>query len=196
MFTGIITDIGMVQELHRSGNETQLRITTGMPLAPVEIGASIACNGICLTVCSFGENWFTATASAETDHITTLSDWQIGTAINLERALKMGDELGGHLVSGHIDGCATLQQIKPTGESYSLTLQTPPELSRFIARKGSVALDGISLTVNHVTDSDFTVMIIPHTWDHTTLSQRQVGDTLNLEVDLFARYLERLQEKG
>lgn len=137
-------------------------------------------------------DWFAVTASAETAAVTTLAGWQAGTRLNLERALKMGDELGGHLVSGHVDGVAELLAIEPDGGSHRLVLQAPPELARYIARKGSVALDGVSLTVNAVNGAEFTVNLIPHTWMHTTLRLRTPGDVLNLEVDLFARYLERL----
>ena len=192
MFTGIISDIGQIISCKRSAEETHLRIRTRYDTSAIAIGASIACSGICLTVTECGEDWFAATASAETARITTLSNWQEGNSINLERALKMGDELGGHIVSGHVDGLATLERIETVGESTKLTLTAPADLVRYIVRKGSVALDGISLTVNEVSGAQFSVMIIPHTWQHTTLSQRRLGDTLNLEIDLFARYLERL----
>ena len=195
MFTGIITDIGEIASLTRTGDDTYLRIRTAYETQIIVLGASIACNGICLTVTELGADWFVATASAETARITTLSGWQEGDTINLERALKMGDELGGHLVSGHVDGVAVLESVTPSGDSHALRFRAPNALSRYIARKGSVTLDGISLTVNSVEDDCFSVMIIPHTWAHTTLRQRQVGDTLNLEVDLFARYLERLGKK-
>lgn len=196
MFTGIITDTGEIVALERSGDDSYLRIKTRYDTGGIAIGASIACSGICLTVTETGADWFAVMASAETAGITNLANWQVGTCINLERALKMGDELGGHIVSGHVDGLAKLESAQTIGESYKLTLSASPELARYIARKGSVALDGISLTVNAVDDAHFCVNIIPHTWQHTTLSQRKAGDRLNLEVDLFARYLERLQKKG
>ena len=160
------------------------------------LGQSVACSGICLTVTGMEEGGFTADLSAETLACTTAQYWQTGTKLNLERALKMGDELGGHLVSGHVDGVASLHEITPAGDAYNLTITPPIELLRFIAPKGSVTLDGISLTVNHVTPDAFTVMIIPHTWQHTTLHTATAGTRLNLEVDLLARYVARLQEYG
>ena len=196
MFTGIITDIGEIIGCERNGNDTRLRIRTNQPTDSIALGASIACNGICLTVTETGAGWFAVTASAETAAVTTLSGWDVGSKINLERALKMGDELGGHLVSGHVDGTATLESIEPAGESYKLTLSAPKALARYIARKGSVALDGISLTVNAVEGDRFTVNIIPHTWAQTGLQHCTQGSALNLEIDLMARYLERLQETG
>lgn len=183
MFTGIITDIGEVVALERAGEDTHLLIRTRYNAAQIPLGASIACGGICLTVTQTGEDWFAATASAETKRITSLGSWEIGTYCNLERALKMGDELGGHLVSGHIDGTATLEQIEQVGECYRLTLRAPEALALYLLPKGSVALDGISLTLNEVDGARFSVMIIPHTWAHTTLAQRRAGDMLNLEVD-------------
>ncbi len=194
MFTGIITDIGEVIACDKRDDDTHLRIRCAYDTDHIALGASIACSGICLTVTQLGENWFEVMASAETASITTLAGWNIGTKMNLERALCMGDELGGHIVSGHVDGLASLKSIEQAGESWKLTLTAPPEFSRYIARKGSVALDGISLTVNNVESDIFSVNIIPHTWQQTTLSQRQAGDALNLEIDLFARYLERLQK--
>lgn len=191
MFTGIITDIGEVIACERTGDDTHLRIRTAYDTASIVLGASIACSGICLTVTELGDDWFAVMASAETAHITSLSGWQTGMRLNLERALKMGDELGGHILSGHVDGIATLEAIEPVGESTKLTLTAPHALSRYIARKGSVALDGISLTVNAVQGDHFSVNIIPHTLAHTTLSDRKAGDALNLEIDLFARNADR-----
>ena len=135
-------------------------------------------------------------ASAETASVTSLGAWKVGTRINLERALRMGDELGGHIVTGHVDAVATLKTLEEVGESWRLQMQAPADLARYIARKGSVALDGISLTVNAVDGAMFEVNIIPHTWEHTTLTDRAIGDGLNLEIDLFARYLERLGQTG
>ena len=194
MFTGIITDIGEIIACDKRGDDTHLRIRTAYDTSGIDLGASIACSGICLTVTQLGEDWFAVMASAETASITTLAGWAIGTTLNLERALCMGDELGGHIVSGHVDGLASLESIQQVGESWKLTLLAPPEVSRYIARKGSVTLDGISLTVNSVEGDAFSVNIIPHTWEQTTLSQRKADDTLNLEIDLFARYLERLHK--
>lgn len=196
MFTGIITDIGDIIACEREGADTHLSIRTAYDTATIALGASIACSGICLTVTELGEDWFAVMASAETHRVTNLSGWNVGTCINLERALRMGDELGGHIVSGHVDGLAILERLEAVGESWQLTMRAPADLARYIARKGSVALDGISLTVNHVEGERFGVNIIPHTWQHTTLSDRKAGDALNLEIDLFARYLERLQESG
>lgn len=194
MFTGIITDIGEVIACERTQQDTHLRIRTAYDTASIALGASIACSGICLTVTETGADWFAVTASAETARITTLHTWNNGTRIHLERALKVGDELGGHFVSGHVDGITTLALIEAVGESHSLTFSLPESLRYYVSHKGSVTLDGISLTVNDVSDTDFTVMIIPHTWTHTTLSQRQVGDALNLEIDPLARVAARLME--
>ncbi len=191
MFTGIITDIGEITALERIGDDTHPRIRTAYDTSAIALGASIACSGICLTVTELGNDWFAVMASAETARITNLSSWQLGQKLNLERALCMGDELGGHIVSGHVDGLASLDSIEQAGESYKLTLTAPPALSRYIARKGSVALDGISLTVNAVENDQFSVNIIPHTWQHTTLATRNAGDELNLEIDLFPRQSER-----
>lgn len=141
-------------------------------------------------------NWFAVMASAETASVTNLNSWQVGTKLNLERALRMGDELGGHIVTGHVDSTARLDVMEQVGESWRLSIALPEALKQYVARKGSIALDGISLTVNDVTETSCRVNIIPHTWQHTTLPYRQVGDALNLEVDLFARYLERIQQTG
>jgi riboflavin synthase len=194
MFTGIITDIGEVIACDTYGDDTHLRIRTAFDVSGIALGASIACSGICLTVTQRSEDWFAVMASAETASITTLAKWAVGTTLNLERALCMGDELGGHIVSGHVDGLATLQSIEPIGESWKLTLVVPPEFSRYIARKGSVTLDGVSLTVNAVVGDQFCVNIIPHTWEHTTLANRKVGDLLNLEIDPIARNAQRSHE--
>ncbi len=194
MFTGIITDIGQIIAQEPSGADTHLRIRTAYDMQSIALGASIACNGICLTVTEKGNDWFAVTASADTARVTTLGAWATGNRINLERALRIGDEIGGHLVSGHVDGIARLQSITPVGESHQLTLTAPAALSRYISRKGSITLDGVSLTVNAVDGASFSVTLIPHSWSHTTLSDRQTGDSLNLEVDMFARILERLNE--
>lgn len=183
MFTGIITDIGEVISLERAGEDTYLRIRTRYDTTHITLGASIACSGICLTVTQTGEDWFAVTASAETKHITSLNGWKLGTHCNLERALRFGDELGGHQVSGHVDGIAILERIEVVGDCHALTLRTSDALAQYLIPKGSVALDGISLTLNHMDGTRFSIMIIPHTWAHTTLAQRCVGDALNLEVD-------------
>jgi riboflavin synthase len=191
MFTGIITDIGTVTAIDAQG-ETAFTLQTSFPMESVALGASIACDGCCLTVVEKGGNSFRVQASRETLRLTTLSGWKTGTRVNLERALRAGDELGGHLVSGHVDGVATIESVEPAGESRVLRLRAPDALARYIAPKGSVTLDGVSLTVNTVEASRFSINVIPHTLQATTLGGRKAGDTLNLEVDLIARYLARL----
>ena len=195
MFTGIISNLGIIQQLSQQEGSLRLTINPQFALDDVAIGASIACNGVCLTVTQKTADTFDAVASGETLAITTLSGWQQGQSIHLERALKLGDELGGHMVSGHVDGTATIISIEPVDVSYRITVEAPAHLSRYIARKGSVAIDGISLTVNTVDRHRFSVNIIPHTWQHTTLKDRITGDLVNLEVDLLARYAERLMER-
>lgn len=194
MFTGIITDLGKVQSVERRG-DWRFAIATRYPLAEVALGASIACSGACLTVVAKEGDCFFADVSAETLSKTTLGSWQPGTLVNLERPLKMGDELGGHLVTGHIDGVAEVTLRRQEGDSWRFKFTAPKDLARFIASKGSVALDGVSLTVNEVDGASFGVNIIPHTASMTTFGQRQVGERVNLEIDLMARYLQRLNEK-
>ncbi|MGN6421746.1 MAG: riboflavin synthase [Asticcacaulis sp.] len=191
MFTGIITHIGKVKSAERSDQGMRLVMAVDFPLDDVELGASINHAGCCLTVVAKGEGTYDLDVSNETLALTNLSEWRVGTRVNLERALKIGDELGGHIVSGHVDGVAKLIQVVRDGESYRLTFEAPSPLHRFIAPKGSVALDGISLTVNEVEGRTFGVNIIPHTWAHTTLSQTEVGGHVNLEVDRLARYAAR-----
>ncbi len=193
MFTGIITDIGTVLSTEDRGDH-YLRVQTSFDMAQVAMGASIACSGICLTVVDKGDDWFGVTLSQETLSLTTAGNWQKGTRLNLESALRMGDELGGHLLTGHIDGCGVIRLIEPANASHQLVIELPESLAPFIAQKGSVAVDGISLTVNQVEDSSFTVNIIPHTWEQTTLHEREAGDQINIEVDLMARYIERWME--
>lgn len=194
MFTGIITDIGELAE--REGGRFVVRC--GYQAASIAIGASIACDGACLTatrVEAAGKgSLFTVDVSNETLSRTTLGDWKTGRRINLERALKAGDELGGHIVQGHVDGVGRIADMRPDGESRRFTIEAPPEIARYIAAKGSVALDGISLTVNEVAENRFGINIIPHTLTHTTLGDKKPGDRVNLEVDLFARYVARLME--
>jgi riboflavin synthase len=200
MFTGIITDIGTVRKIS-PGADTRIKILCGYDVATIPLGASIACSGPCLTVIGTGRDgtrgWFAVEASVETLKRTTIGAWAEGTPVNLERALRVGDELGGHMVSGHIDGIAEVVGRKAVGEdegsSVRFTIRAPETLSRFIAEKGSVALDGVSLTVNDVNGADFTVNVIPHTLAQTTLGTVQVGTRLNLEVDPIARYVARLQ---
>ena len=193
MFTGIITDIGELISLEKQG-DWQLRIKTHWNTKDIDIGASIACSGICLTVLDRGVDYFDVSASMETISITTLQTWQLGKKINLERALRVGDELGGHIVSGHVDGIITLSEIKPDNDSYRLKFLIDDKFKGLIANKGSVCIDGISLTVNSVTDSSFDVNIISHTWNETTLGNCVVGDAVNLEIDMLARYVSRLLE--
>jgi riboflavin synthase len=201
MFTGIVTDIGEVIAVHaRANNLRQLKIACHYDRAGIADGASIACNGVCLTVVAAGiddgHTWFSVDAAAETLAVTTVGTWWHGTRLNLERALKIGDELGGHIVAGHVDGSAELVARDDLTEMARLTFQAPPQLSRFIAAKGSVALNGVSLTVNDAKDDRFAVLIIPHTLEVTTLGALRIGDPVNLEVDLMARYAARLIEKA
>ena len=193
MFTGIITDIGELISLDKQG-DWQLRIKTHWNTKDIDIGASIACSGICLTVLDRKGDYFDVSASMETVSITTLQTWQLGKKINLERALRVGDELGGHIVSGHVDGIITLSEIKPDNDSYRLKFLIDDKFKGLIASKGSVCIDGISLTVNSVTDSTFDVNIISHTWNETTIGNCVVGDVANLEIDMLARYVARLLE--
>ncbi|RMF34420.1 MAG: riboflavin synthase [Alphaproteobacteria bacterium] len=199
MFTGIITDIGRVERVTRRG-DTRFRIRTGYDVSGIAIGASIACDGVCLTVIARGQEdgagWFEADASAETLARSTLGSWREGHRVNLERALHVGDELGGHIVSGHVDGLAEVIARRPEGDSLRFRLRAPQALARFIAEKGSVALNGTSLTVNEVEGPEFGVNIIPHTAQHTSWGGIAVGGRLNLEIDLLARYVARLIETG
>ncbi len=195
MFTGIITDVGRVRRLSRgSGPEggIEATIATAYDSALIPIGASIACSGPCLTVIAVEPGAFSVQASAETLACSTLGDWEAGTPINLERALRVGDELGGHIVTGHVDGVARLVDRRKEGESVRLVIAAPAALMPYIASKGSVALDGISLTVNEVADGNFGVNIIPHTLAHTSLGEAQPGQRMNLEIDPLARYVARL----
>jgi riboflavin synthase len=197
MFTGIVTDIGEVVAVHaRADNLRRLKIACGYDRAGIADGASIACNGVCLTVVAAGaedeRTWFSVDAAAETLAVTTAALWRRGTRLNLERALKVGDELGGHLVAGHVDGIAVLIARDELEDMARLVFRAPAPLSRFIAAKGSVALDGVSLTVNEVAGDEFSVLIIPHTLAVTTLGASSAGDPVNLEVDLMARYVARL----
>lgn len=193
MFTGIITDIGTVAALEQQG-DLRARITTGYDTARIDLGASIASEGVCLTVIALGPDWYEVQISAETVEKTNLRGWQVGRRVNLERALKVGDELGGHIVSGHVDGVAEVVAMAEEGDSTRVTLRAPRDLARFIAPKGSVALNGTSLTVNEVNDCDFGINFIPHTKEVTTWGDVAVGDRINLEIDTLARYVARLAE--
>ena len=193
MFTGIVTDLGRVRTVS-PGAITRFVLDTGFDTAGIAHGASIACNGCCLSVIDKGAGWFAVEASAETLAVTTLGDWRPGRPVNLERPLKIGDELGGHLVSGHVDGLATVMSRQDLTDMARFTLRVPQPLKRFIAQKGSVALDGVSLTVNEVIDDTFSVLIIPHTLSVTTFGALKAGDAINLEIDVMARYAARLLE--
>ena len=193
MFTGIITALGTIDEIiTKADGDVRLGIMTPWDCTAIPLGASIACSGVCLTVVAVSGGRFDVDVSAETMAVTTLAAWQEGTQINLERALAMGDELGGHIVSGHVDGIGTLISVDRDGDGYRLVIEAPEDLAPLIAPKGSVAVDGISLTVNAVEGRRFGLMIIPHTWDHTTLATRQPGDKINLEADMLARYVARI----
>ena len=197
MFTGIVTDIGTIAKVTQSG-DTRFDVLTAYDTDTIDLGASIAHSGVCLTVIEKGRgadgDWFAVEASKETLDVTSAGKWQEGTKLNLERALKMGDELGGHIVSGHVDGLAEITAITPEGDSQRYTFQTTPEIMPFIAPKGSVTLDGTSLTVNEVEGLTFGVNLIPHTQEVTTWGLSQVGDIVNLEIDVLARYVARLKQ--
>jgi riboflavin synthase len=193
MFTGIVTDIGTVRAVSGTADR-RFEIATRYDTAGIALGASIACAGVCLTAVETGDGWFAVDVSGETLAKTTLGDWREGTRINLERALRLGDELGGHLVSGHVDGVGRVAGRRPEGESVRLSFGAPTGLARFIASKGSVAVDGVSLTVNEVEGATFGVNVIPHTLAETTLGGLEEGAAVNLEIDLLARYVARLHD--
>jgi len=198
MFTGIITDIGTVRGVEQRG-DLRLTIATTYELSTVDLGASIACSGVCLTVVDKGTDWFAVDVSHETVSRTASASWAEGARLNLERALRMGDELGGHLVTGHVDDIGTVLGTCPDGASTRIGVQVSRNLGRFIATKGSVTIDGVSLTVNEVEDSGdgtthFAINLIPHSAEHTTLGSVTAGDSLNIEIDVLARYLKRLED--
>lgn len=194
MFTGIITDIGKVRAIKNTDRDRRFEIETAYDLATIDIGASIAHSGCCLTVVEKGEGWFAVEVSGESLSLTTLDRWVVGGRINLERATKVGDELGGHIVSGHVDGLGEVVSVTVEGGSHRVKVRVPRPLHRYIAPKGSIAVEGVSLTVNEVEDDVFGVNIIPHTWDVTTLGQLVAGAKVNLEIDVLARYAARWQE--
>tara|TARA_B100000787_G_scaffold23735_1_gene15928 strand:- start:144 stop:731 length:588 start_codon:yes stop_codon:yes gene_type:complete len=193
MFTGIITDVGTIRSL-KQADDLRIEIATSYDTASVDIGASIACNGVCLTVVEKTVDSFAVDVSAESVAFTNIGDWHVDAPINLERSLKVGDELGGHIVSGHIDGVAKIVTMHQDGGSTRVTLRAPGALAKFIAPKGSVSLNGTSLTVNEVNGSEFGINFIPHTKAVTTWGRSQVGDQVNLEIDTLARYVARLQD--
>lgn len=193
MFTGIIQAIGKIAVLQPKGGDVRMRVQTGkLDLRDVQLGDSIAVNGVCLTAVELPGDGFWADVSAESLQKTTLAQFQVGSAVNLEKALTPTTRLGGHLVSGHVDGIGEIVQRGPRGRAVQYTVRAPAELAKYIAQKGSICIDGISLTVNAVNGAEFELTIVPHTLQETTLDQRQPGDKVNLEVDLIARYLERL----
>lgn len=199
MFTGIITDIGTISTAEQRG-DLRLVIRCGYDMAGVDLGASIACSGVCLTVVDKGADWFAIDASAETVSKTASGMWAEGRRLNLERALKIGDELGGHIVTGHVDGVGVVTGIDPEGDSHRVSVTVGAAIAPFIAAKGSVTVDGVSLTVNSVADNadgtaTFGLNIIPHTWDVTALGDLAVGQAVNIEIDVLARYLARMQER-
>tara|TARA_B100001939_G_scaffold347858_1_gene371002 strand:- start:10812 stop:11411 length:600 start_codon:yes stop_codon:yes gene_type:complete len=198
MFTGIVTDIGRIRAIEHKG-DTHMVIETAYDTHSIDIGASIACSGVCLTVVDKGEDWFSVDVSAETLSRTVLGDWAPGSRINLERALKVGDELGGHIVTGHVDAVGEVISRKPDGESLRLQVSIPEALAKFVAEKGSITINGVSLTVNEVTKDEqdrhlFGVNIIPHTQEKTTFNEIRAGDRVNLEIDILARYVARMNE--
>ena len=193
MFTGIITDIAEVKKIHQRG-DTRFEFTTSCDTTSFEIGASIACNGTCLTIVDIGSDWFAVDVSSETLSKTTLGLWVIGTLVNLERPLTLSDELGGHIVSGHIDGVGRVSSIEIEGDSIRYWFEVEKELMKFIAIKGSVAVNGVSLTVNEIFRNTFGVNIIPHTQANTNFGKTKIEDSVNIEIDLLARYVERINE--
>ena len=195
MFTGIVTDVGKVKELVKQG-DLKVVITTSYDTNFISMGASICCSGVCLTVVDKGEHWFAVEVSKETTDNTTVGSWKVGTAVNLERSLQLKDELGGHIVSGHVDGTAELVALEKEGDSHRLSLLVEPKLAKYIAPKGSITLEGVSLTVNSLEGNSFGINIIPHTWENTSFKFLMTGKYLNIEIDVIARYVERLMNSA
>ena len=193
MFTGIVTDVGRLRAVEKHG-DTRFFITTAYDTSTIDLGASISCDGACLTAVQFGPDWFAVDVSAETLSRTTLGQWVEGRRVNLERSLRVGDELGGHIVSGHVDGMGTVTAMRPEGDSLRVAFEVPGALARFIASKGSVAINGVSLTVNEVSGCNFGVNLIPHTRSVTSLGDLVEGADVNIEIDVLARYVARLAE--
>ena len=195
MFTGIITDVGTIAEAEQRG-DLRLTVRCGYDMSGVELGASIACSGVCLTVVDKGDDWFAVDVSAESVARTAQGQWNVGAQLNLERSLKLGDEMGGHIVTGHIDGIGEITSADPVGDSVEIVIRAPDELTRVIAPKGSITLNGVSLTVNEVRDEEagchFTINLIPHTADVTTFASVAAGQPVNIEIDILARYLARM----
>ena len=194
MFTGIVTEIGRVRDVRATDRDRRYEIETAWDTASIDLGASISHAGCCLTVVEKGAGWFAVEVSNETLSKTTLGGWKAGDDVNLERAAKLGDEMGGHVVSGHVDGLGRVVSITPEGGSHRIEVEPPAPLHRYIAAKGSITVDGVSLTVNAVDGRIFSLNIIPHTWEATTLGRLKAGDPVNLEIDMLARYLARWQE--
>ena len=194
MFTGIVTDVGKVRAIEQAG-DTRIEIETSYDTDNIDVGASIACSGPCLTVIDKGMGWFAVEASTETLNKTAIGDWKVGTSVNLERAMRIGDELGGHIVSGHVDSVVEIVDVVPEGDSKRFTFETTVDMVSYIAKKGSISLDGVSLTINEVDGNKFGVNIISHTQDVTSFGNRKAGDRVNMEIDTIARYVARLMGK-
>jgi riboflavin synthase len=194
MFTGIVTDVGRVRAVRETNRDRRFEIETAFDLTTLDIGASVAHAGCCLTIVEKGPDWFAVEVSGETLSATTLANWKEGRRVNLERAARVGDELGGHIVSGHVDGVGEVISVESEGGSHRVQIRVPKPLHRFIAPKGSITVEGVSLTVNEVEDDVFGVNLIPHTWDVTTLGELKPGARVNLEIDMLARYLARWRE--
>jgi len=194
MFTGIVTDVGRVRAIRDTNRDRRFEIETGFDTETLDIGASVSHAGCCLTIVEKGPGWFAVEVSGETLAMSTLGDWREGRRVNLERAAKVGDELGGHIVSGHVDGVGEVLDVAEEGGSHRVRIRAPKPLHRFIAPKGSITVEGVSLTVNEVEDDVFGVNLIPHTWDVTTLGELKPGARVNLEIDMLARYLARWRE--
>ena len=194
MFTGIVTDVGRVRSVRETNRDRRYEIETAYDVATIDLGASISHSGCCLTVVEKGDTWFAVEVSAETLSMTTLDQWGEGAPVNLERAARLGDEMGGHIVSGHVDGVGEVLSVEAEGGSHRLRIRAPRPLHRLIAPKGSITVEGVSLTVNEVEDDVFGLNIIPHTFDVTTLGALKAGSRVNLEIDMLARYLARWQE--
>jgi len=194
MFTGIVTDVGRVRAVRDTNRDRRFEIETAFDLSTLDIGASVSHAGCCLTIVEKGDDWFAVEVSGETLSATTLDNWKEGRRVNLERAARVGDELGGHIVSGHVDGVGEVTSVESEGGSHRVQIRVPRPLHRFIAPKGSITVEGVSLTVNEVEDDVFGVNLIPHTWDVTTLGELKPGARVNLEIDMLARYLARWRE--